>query len=249
MKALQSKSKGYVLGRCTVKRGACLAVFLLTTVLTGCGPKFQIADNFLQPPPSVRILLMEPDVLLSELTSMRGSQPKADWTAAGKKNVIQALTAFLKEKEDTLIPYKEPDNDPASLSLHNQLIKLHEAVGETILLHKYNSGYELPTKSKRFDWSLGKGTNPLREQYDADYALFIYLRDSYVSLKRGLDMFFGGLVGVSVQGGTQVGFASLVDLRTGEVVWFNRLLRSYGDLRSPESAREAVQQLLKNIPI
>ena len=249
MEALYSTSKVYVLVRYTIGRGARLAALLLIAVLTGCVPTFQIADNFSQPPPSVRILLMEPDIQLSELTAGGLHKPKADWTAAGKKNVTQALTELLKEKEDTLILYKEPDNDHANLYLHDQLIKLHEAVGETILLHKYNSMYELPTKSKRFDWSLGKGANPLRERYDADYALFIYLRDSYTSAGRAMVMVAAAVLGVGIQGGVQVGFASLVDLRTGQVVWFNKLLRGTGDLRTSEPAREAVQQLLKNIPI
>ena len=56
------------------------------------------------------------------------------------------------------------------------------------------------------------------------------------------------LFGVNVEGGTQLGFASLVDLRTGDIVWFNRLVSKYGDLRSPERARAAVQNLLADMP-
>ena len=39
-------------------------------------------------------------------------------------------------------------------------------------------------------------------------------------------------------GGSQTGYASLVDLRTGRVVWFNNLARGFGDLREPEPARK-----------
>jgi hypothetical protein len=35
-----------------------------------------------------------------------------------------------------------------------------------------------------------------------------------------------------IMGGVQSGFASLVDLRTGDIVWFNQLGRATGDLRS-----------------
>ena len=59
----------------------------------------------------------------------------------------------------------------------------------------------------------------------------------------------GALLGVAVQGGQQVGFASLVDLRNGNVVWFNTLLSQYGDLREPESAASATEDLLDELPI
>ena len=47
-------------------------------------------------------------------------------------------------------------------------------------------------------------------------------------------------------GGTQVGFASVVDLKTGDIVWFNRLLRPQGDLRTPEAAAETVRALVSD---
>jgi hypothetical protein len=53
---------------------------------------------------------------------------------------------------------------------------------------------------------------------------------------------------VAVQGGSQVGFVSLVDLETGNIVWFNRLARRSGDLRTAESAREVAQTLLEGLP-
>jgi hypothetical protein len=51
-----------------------------------------------------------------------------------------------------------------------------------------------------------------------------------------------------MQGGIQVGFASLVDLDTGEVAWFNVLVNQTGDLRTAEPARIAVDSLLTDMP-
>jgi len=51
-----------------------------------------------------------------------------------------------------------------------------------------------------------------------------------------------------MQGGTQRGFASLVDLRTGDVVWYNRLLRAKGDMRNAKGARETADALLRGFP-
>ena len=56
------------------------------------------------------------------------------------------------------------------------------------------------------------------------------------------------LLGAISLGGEQVGYASLVDLNTGRVVWFNKLDRLWGDLREPEAAVETVDALLKGFP-
>jgi hypothetical protein len=54
---------------------------------------------------------------------------------------------------------------------------------------------------------------------------------------------------IPVPGGFQSGFASLVDLRTGKIVWFNRVLSVDGDLRNPDDARDTVGELLQGLPL
>ena len=50
-------------------------------------------------------------------------------------------------------------------------------------------------------------------------------------------------------GGQQVGFASLVDLNSGQVVWFNRLARETGDLRTADEAAETDKALRKYLEL
>jgi hypothetical protein len=57
------------------------------------------------------------------------------------------------------------------------------------------------------------------------------------------------LLGIGVAGGAQVGYASLIDLNSGQVVWFNRLARASGDLREAEKAAETVDTLLADFPV
>ena len=89
----------------------------------------------------------------------------------------------------------------------------------------------------------------LKEDTGADYALFVYLRDSYTSPGRAALIVAAAILGVGLQGGVQLGFASLVDLQTGQIVWFNRLMSGVGDLRTPEAAEKAIQELLANNPL
>jgi hypothetical protein len=195
------------------------------------------------------VLLVEPDVELSLLTAAGLNEPHAEWTEAGKKNVVDALKEFLRERNASLIAYRQPRGDPDKAHRHNQILKMHQAVGVSILNHKYNEMLALPTKADRFDWTLGPETRLLKEEYGTDYALFIYLRDSYATAGRAAVIAIGALFGVAVQGGRQVGFASLVNLDTGEVSWFNLLFNETGDLRTPEPARLAVDSLLTDVPL
>jgi outer membrane protein assembly factor BamB len=54
--------------------------------------------------------------------------------------------------------------------------------------------------------------------------------------------------GAGVSTGSESGFASLVDLKTGEIVWFNVVASGSGELRDEQGAVTAVETLFKDIP-
>jgi hypothetical protein len=110
-------------------------------------------------------------------------------------------------------------------------------------------GMKLPTKNERLDWSLGDAVQPLKARTGADYALFTWIRDTYASNERKATMIALALLGAISTGGEQIGYASLVDLNSGRVVWFNDLRRMSGDLRDERSAMETVETLLEGFPV
>lgn len=243
----------------TFRRGVIPKVhlcFLLAGVMlvTGCAQ----TDSFLQTertrviPDRTRVLLLPPDIELYELTAGGALEPKADWTDAARRNVEEALRQELHSRHDELVLYRPHTDDPETEYAHQQLIKLHNVVGKTILAYKVVPGRRLPTKKGRFDWGLGSGVSSFRKDTDARYGLFVTIRDSYssggrVALMAVVLLATGGRA--MPQGGSQAGFASLVDLNTGDIVWFNRLASAYGDLRTPEDARAAIRELLTDLPL
>ena len=104
-------------------------------------------------------------------------------------------------------------------------------------------------KENNFEWTLGQRTTRLKEEYGAQYGLFVYMRDSYASAGRVGLMVGMAVLGVGIPLGQQVGFASLVDLQTGDIVWFNRMVAGAGDLRELGLARDSVQNLLDDFPL
>ncbi|NKB42928.1 MAG: hypothetical protein GKS03_01495 [Alphaproteobacteria bacterium] len=191
-----------------------------------------------------RVLLVEPDVQLGELTAGGTFEPRADWTQSAQRYITREASRIMRGGAIDLVQIDKLE-DPREF----QLTKLHGAVGQAALVHLFTPGMALPNKTKAMDWTLGPGTNIMRDRYDADYALFMYVRDSYTTAGRAFLMVGAAMFGVGVQGGTQVGYTSLVDLRTGDVIWFNLLTSSGGDLRTAEPAREVVQKLLEGLPL
>ncbi len=202
---------------------------------------------------NARVVLMPLDIQLSELTAAGLEEPKADWTEAARSHVIDALNAEMSGRGLTLRQYRKP-KDRTRQRRDDQIEKLHSKVGGTILVHHYSPMNWLPTKQGKMDWTLGSTARQLGNDQNSEFALFVFLRDSYATGGRKAAMvastIVGSLIGTPVaKAGERIGFASLVDLRTGDVVWFNVLYSDSGDMREPEPARAVVNDLIAGFPI
>lgn len=229
----------------SIRALACLAVLLLAGCAQTRHHRADGVDERAALGQGARVLLVEPDIELTELLGSGVQQPRADWTQAARGHVDVALRSALQQRGAQLASY-HPPQDPQLAARQRQAILLHQAVGTSILLHRH-FGVPLPHKGKAFDWSLGPGVRTL--DADARYALFVFVRDSYASGGRKAMMAVGLLLGVGVSLGQQVGFASLVDLADGRVVWFNLLNAQTGDLRDADGARASVAKLLDGVPL
>ncbi|SDZ26212.1 hypothetical protein SAMN04487939_12820 [Lysobacter sp. yr284] len=205
------------------------------------------------------VVLIEPDIELSLVSAGGLAEPRKEWSDAARNLYPQAVRELLAgSKAERRDDYDVPDDlDPNSQM--GQIVRLNQAVALSI--SQYSLGGALATKKDaktgkpRMDWSLGPGVAGLREATGADYALFTYIRDSYATggrtAVRLLTMLAGAAVGayIDVGGGSQVGVATLVDLRTGQVVWFNQMVKGSGDLRDEKGAKGTVASMLKGIPL
>jgi hypothetical protein len=192
-----------------------------------------------------RVILMPPDIRYYLLTAGGISEPHAEWTEAAQANFTTAMGNFA-ESIGTDLTIVDPDNLGAT---HIEYEKLHSAVGLTILTHQFGM-FKLPSKGNGevFDWSLGPGISALADEHDADYGLFVYYRDYQASGGRVAFAILAAAAGVGVTTGTEHGFASLVDLRTGDIVWFNVVNVGSGELRDEASAAATIDALFRDIP-
>ena len=202
-----------------------------------------LAPGFTRLPPDSRIALMPADVELFEISAGGVEEPRADWTDAATRNIMADLRAR-KQRLGARATEIAAEQDESVEALNS----LHGAVSRAILVHHFGT-LKLPTKEGRLDWTLGPEVAKLREKSGADFALFTWVRDSYASAERKAMIVVVALLGVGMSGGVQQAYASLVDLRTGQVVWFNRIVRGTGDLREAEPAAETLTALLAGFPL
>jgi len=198
-----------------------------------------------QAAPDSKGLLIQPDVQLSLVTASGMHAVRADWSQAAQANLAAAIANDLKGRSH---PFEVMDPAASMEGRTGQLLRLNEVVGQSIFIFEYGKP-KLPTKKKKFDWTLGEGTQVLRAQTGADYALFVTCRGTYATAGRKLFSFGAMFLLMDVPLGQQKVQASLVDLRTGRLVWFNVATAGSGtDIRTPDGARDLTHSLLKGLP-
>jgi len=237
-----------------------LAVVLSASVATSaCVQTRQVADlQFTPPQGDFKLLVMRPDVVVNSVTTGGLPEPRADWTDQARANLITAMRAQQAGRGGNMRVLERRDQlQGVSAETVADLERLHSAVGNSIALHKY-LGAGLPTKRKQgLDWTLGEEAVSLGRKTGYQYALFLHAEDNIVSGGRvalqvlGIAGCFVGFCAPNIGGGGQFAYASLVDLRTGEVVWFNVLQTGsqiagikMGDMRTPQGAAQMVERLL-----
>lgn len=225
----------------------------------GCVQTLQYADmQFTPPEGDYKLLVLRPDVTVGALTTGGMVEPRADWTDQARANIVAALRAqqAVHGGRLTVIEHRDqlPGVDASALA---DVERLNAAVDQSIVVHKYLGDY-LPTKRGRgLDWTLGQEAVRLGRQSGYDYALFLHAEDEVVSGGRvalgviGLAGCVVGFCAPNVGGASQRDYASLVDLKTGKVVWFNVVQAgsqvpgiTFGNLRTPAGAAQMVERLL-----
>ncbi len=228
-----------------------LACAVLGSSPAHAGTKAVTASGYALPKDKpVTIVLMRPDTDVGELAAGGLPQPNADWTKAARANLADALRADAAAKKLQLKVIDEQSGEAGQLVA--DYTALHQAVADAIIQHKYY-GAKLPTKKDKFDWTMGPGAQQLGVLSGGNYALFLFTRDNFASASRK-SMQVAGMLGclvgfcMIVTGGQHVAYASLVELSSGNIVWFNVLRGSRGDVREREGAAAMVTAIMASMP-
>jgi hypothetical protein len=196
---------------------------------------------------AVRIVLFRPDVSVGEQSTGGLDQPNADWTTQARDHLVTALgKAQGTRSNDMKLMPELLGEDALIMADYRSLFKV---VVDAAITHKLFPGNLLPTKEEKFDWTMGPGASRLGTIGGGEYGLFIYTYDSYGSSGRKALQVIGLLAESGASSGVHIGYAGLVDLKTGDLLWINADVRMRGDVRTAEGADKRVSQLLENFPL
>ncbi len=197
-----------------------------------------------------------------------GGQPELvdEWSEIARSNVDGAIRKQLQSVRALTLPELDPKiSEMVRVEMEDARV-LFRAVALSAAVHTY--GYPnilFETKLKHFDYTLGP-LPQLAEASGADALLFVHavdyissesrkaLQTTGVLLSVGLTVLGGAGPFVVPRGGPTVMWAALVDVRTGDLLWFNRHVSGgIHDLRDPASAEpfvaDAVGPLAQKLPI
>ncbi len=201
----------------------------------------------------LRVLLMPPDVAAVELATAGVPLPRADWTALAQAGLVDAVADTLRKHGAEMIRYRRATGIVPYAEKHLEAIALHETVLQTILTYRYGAAQQraaLPTKQSGLDWTLGESVAPIRADYAADYALFLVYRQATSTVERALFAAISFVLFGFIHPTSQsVGFASLIDLNTGAVIWTNLLQGQSLDVNRPDGIRNRCERLLSGLPL
>jgi hypothetical protein len=196
----------------------------------------------------LKIVVLPPDVTVGSIGIGGVEEPNADWTAAARNKLASQIEAQQRANGNLVIFLPEQDGERAKLVADYQA--LFRTVAAAAADHEQGGAATLPTKRDRFDWTLGPGAARLAEVGGGDFALFVMTHDAFgTGGRKAFRLLTGGLAGALVQGsGVHHSYAALVELKTGDLVWFNVDPGSGGDPRTDTGAGKRMGQLFGGFP-
>lgn len=221
---------------------------LTALVLTGCvqaqyrtHPDLSLTTRDMK-----TILLLEPNIKISQVSAGGVREQINEWSKLGIENVTQAMINHFNGTPIAIKVLKldGPGNNSDEIK---EILALNDAVSWSIVTHTYNEQSLFPTKKSRFEYSLGSLEAFLKKS-GADALLMIRGEDEIATTGKI------ALNALSVLGGgtgrleRTYMWASLAG-KNGDILWFNIKVHGLGsDLRNRESAAGFVADTFDGFP-
>jgi hypothetical protein len=230
-----------------------LALLLAAALLGACATTesrrlhYSLTAEPVRPFPT-RLLLLPIDIKAHELTAGGLTEEVPAWSAQAHDNLLRALAQFAAaDGRFEFTPLAElPGERGAAVREH---VALYNAVAGAAYTLPQGGGEAWRHKRERFDYGIGPGLAFLREHADAQAALLVVGEDYISSSGRKAAAVAAALVGVGIPMGFSYLTAGIVDLESGDLLWFD-LSASYAarDLRRYEDVSALLAQVFASLP-
>jgi hypothetical protein len=185
-----------------------------------------------------RLLLIDPDIQVTEVSAGALPEPVAAWRAQASANARLALNDMASRGDFVLVAPGQLD--PSAQANLDE----HRALYQQVAASAIESGRN-PTRSGSFDFSLGPGLAEVGRAHQVPAALFVVGEDYVASAGRTVMSALSVLLGVVPMGLPSFVSAGVVELESGRVLWFSHEI-SHGkrDLRNAADLRAVLEHLL-----
>ena len=235
-----------------------LGVLGVVAVLAGCAATpnaslhESIAGKTEQRMPR-KMLLLPADIRVHEISAGGVVEKVDDWTISASNHAMKSVREIAGSKN-----LFEPKEVPALADSDKQVLDQHLALYELVAASAdfSKSGPFAPwrERAKNFDYTLGPGLRELAERSDLDAAVIVIGSDYISSSGRKATMALGilaaALTGVAVipVGGTAYVSVGVVDLKSGNLLWFATSRGQTDDLRQEQQVRAVLEKLFTGYP-
>jgi hypothetical protein len=236
-----------------------LVIALVTTVsITGCANQStSIGKGVSQQPERPlphRILLAKPDIRVHEISTGGIVEKVDEWSDKASDEAAKSLESLAQSTNmfELVQPSKLTDAERVTLEQYSALYIL---VAGSANLAQHSPFDAWKKRAGDFDYTLGPGLADVAKNEKIDAVVFLVGTDHISSSGRKAAMvagiFLAAFTGIALIPASVPSFltAGVVDMRTGDVLWFSTETRSgSGDLRDPAYVKTVVDDLFKTYP-
>lgn len=201
-----------------------------------------------------RILLAQPDIRVHEISAGELVEKVDDWSDKASSEAAKSVE-LIAESTKLFEPVQPTQLSDAQRAALDQYGALYALVAGSANLARSSPYAAWNQRAADFDYTLGPGMAGVAESAKLDAVIFVVGTDYISSSGRKAAMAVGIAIGLFT--GTYAGptsqpaflSAGVVDMRTGELLWYSTEVRSGGeDLRNPTVIRNLVDSLFKTYP-
>lgn len=235
-----------------------VGLLLAIAVLAGCAttPDASLHQSIAGRPDQQmprRVLLLPADIRVHEISVGGVVEKVDDWTSRAGGHAMKSLQEIARSKNLFETKESPPLSEEEKHAL-DQHLALYELVAGSADFSRAGPFAPWRERAKRFDYTLGPGLREFAERSDMDAAVIVIGSDYISSAGRKATMALGilaaALTGVAVVPAGGISFVSVgvVDLRTGDLLWFATNRGQAKDLREEAQVQAVLDRLFKSYP-
>ena len=198
--------------------------------------------------------MAEPDIRVHEISAGELVEEVHEWSQKASAEAAKSLELLAQSSRmfELVPPSKLSDAERATLEQYGALYALVSSSAYAAQHSPYGAWQK---RAADFDYTLGPGMGGAASSAQLDAVIFVVGTDYISSASRKAAMAMGIALGLFT--GAYVGpeskpaflSAGVVDMRTGELLWYSTELRAGSDdLRDPAVVKSLVDDLFKTYP-